>query len=248
MLSIRLGLGISPVGGRKFNPISLGGLVLWLDSNDQSTITESGGGVVGWADKSGSNNSAAQPTLAQRPISGTRKINGRNVLDFNGTSHRMLLPAGLYSIPSANNTVFVVSAFDDVNGGQNRVFAGNDAGTNRWFIYRDQSLNNLTSRNGTVDAGLTIAVDDTSPHILGVRRNGYAGGVIAVYDGKTSSAQTGSDMVCTSLAIGAQAAGANYLDGVIGEVLIFNRALSMPEMNYVGTQLSQDWGTAWQTM
>jgi len=41
---------------------------LWLDASDYSTITESGGSVSQWADKSGSDNHATQATGSRQPV------------------------------------------------------------------------------------------------------------------------------------------------------------------------------------
>jgi len=232
----------------QFNPVNLGGCVLWLDGADLSTITNAGSGVIGWADKSGLGNSAVQTTDAQRPVSGTRIINGRNALDFNGTSHRMLLPSGLYSISAGDNTVFMVSAFYNVEGTQNRIWAGADAGTGRWVIHRDQSLDTATAINGTLSVVRSALADDTTQHILGLRRSGTTNGLIMIYDGVQSTAGTAANVTCTSLAIGAQAGGKTYLDGLIGEVIVFNRALSTAEMNYIGRGLKAKWSTPWTDM
>ena len=63
-----------------WSPTSLTGLKLWLDAADSSTIT--GNPVTAWADKSGNNISLTSTT---GPASGTRNLNGKNVLDFDGT-------------------------------------------------------------------------------------------------------------------------------------------------------------------
>ena len=56
------------------------GLTLWLDAEDDSTITTTSGNVSGWDDKSGNDYHAKQPTVANQASELTDEI------DFNGTS------------------------------------------------------------------------------------------------------------------------------------------------------------------
>ncbi len=75
------------------------GLQLWLDSDDASTLfTDSGcsasasaGNTVGcWQDKSGNGKHAIQASSAKEPTySSARAINGKNVMDFDGSSGSM---------------------------------------------------------------------------------------------------------------------------------------------------------------
>jgi hypothetical protein len=65
-------------------PTGLTGLYLWLDAADASTITESGGLVSQWNDKSGGGRHFSQATGAAQPRTKLRKRNRRNVLSFDG--------------------------------------------------------------------------------------------------------------------------------------------------------------------
>ena len=63
-----------------FDPSATEGLSLWLDASDVSTITaDQDGNVSRWADKS-SNEYNATAVSGQFPVSGSQKLNGRNVL------------------------------------------------------------------------------------------------------------------------------------------------------------------------
>jgi hypothetical protein len=70
---------------------------LWLDAADASTVTESGGAVSQWNDKSGNSRHAAQATAASRPTVLTASQNGRNVLSFDGSNDFLLTTAASYS-------------------------------------------------------------------------------------------------------------------------------------------------------
>jgi hypothetical protein len=55
-----------------------------LDASDTSTITEAGGDVSQWDDKSGNARHVIQATGANQPTTGANTQNGLNVLDFDG--------------------------------------------------------------------------------------------------------------------------------------------------------------------
>jgi hypothetical protein len=65
-------------------PSELAGLQLWLDASDTTTITEAGGSVSQWNDKSGNGNNVTQGTGALQPTTGVSTVNGLNVLNFAG--------------------------------------------------------------------------------------------------------------------------------------------------------------------
>jgi hypothetical protein len=83
--------------------------LLWLDAADSNTITESGGLVSKWDDKSGNNNDATQGTGAIQPVTNSRTMNGLNILDF---QEKLLLTAALNPVQTGGLLVFIVSEFD----------------------------------------------------------------------------------------------------------------------------------------
>ena len=92
---------------------------LWLDASDASTITESGGAVSQWDDKSGNNKNLTQATVLTRPTTNSRTINGLNALEFNASN-------GLFTtstVLSGNPGLLIASIvlFDAVVGTIDRV-------------------------------------------------------------------------------------------------------------------------------
>jgi len=71
----------SSSSSRGFNPLDVSP-VGWWDATDSDTITDSGGNVSQWDDKSGNNYDVTQGSGSDQPITGTRNINGLNILDF----------------------------------------------------------------------------------------------------------------------------------------------------------------------
>jgi hypothetical protein len=62
---------------------------LWLDAADASTITESGGVVSQWNDKSGGAYNFAQSSSTLRPLYASETLNGKSVVTFDGIDDNM---------------------------------------------------------------------------------------------------------------------------------------------------------------
>jgi len=76
---------------------------LWLDAADAATITESGGAISAWADKSGNSNNATQGTGSAQPTYGT------NVVTFDGTGDYLNLAHGVVPDPAEPSMLFIVT-------------------------------------------------------------------------------------------------------------------------------------------
>ena len=74
---------VAPAGG--WSPSDLDGLALWLDADDDSTITESSGAVSEWGNK-GSGPDVTQSIAAYKPTTGAASINSLNAITFDGTN------------------------------------------------------------------------------------------------------------------------------------------------------------------
>lgn len=229
--------------GKSILPSDIPNLFAWFDASDTSTITVSSGFAVGWDDKSGNGYHAAQPTAANQPATGTRTLNGLNVLDFDGTNDRMQLNSGMYSLPNGNNTVVAVFVSDDVSSTEQRIFGATN-GTSRYYLARNQSAGNLRAANRTTNAYAEISAIPTSitQNIAALRRSGS---VINAYYNRTKS----TDAVAASFTsvngqIGATTDG-NLFNGAIAELIFYNRALTDAEMNKLFYSLSRKWATPW---
>ena len=84
-----------------FTPASDTALLGWWDAADAGTIAETGGLVSSWADKSGGAG-MVQSAGSQQPGTGTRTLNGLNVLDFAGND---FLQAG-ETLPVSGDVAF----------------------------------------------------------------------------------------------------------------------------------------------
>jgi hypothetical protein len=73
-----------------FDPLTLSPTI-WLDGNDESTITKSVSDEISqWDDKSGNGNDATQGTVIQQPIFTTSAIGSNSSPDFDGSNDKMV--------------------------------------------------------------------------------------------------------------------------------------------------------------
>jgi len=118
----RLGM-IGITASQAFVPNKGSGLSFWLDGSDLGTLTDSAGDLSAWDDKSKNNIDFTQGTGLNQPQTGGTPINGKNVINFNGTSHFMVASSN-----STNKIIFFVlrleTGFPDFSGVFNQT--GND--------------------------------------------------------------------------------------------------------------------------
>ncbi len=98
-----------------FTPSNISGLKIWLSSD--TLVNQSGGAVAQWGDLSGNNNSAIQPVSLNQPLVISNVINGKPVLEFNGSNSFMLMPSGLLDNLSSLSIFALVKLKESKNGG-----------------------------------------------------------------------------------------------------------------------------------
>lgn len=108
-----------------FDPLSLNP-TLWLDGNDESTITKSGSDEISqWDDKSGNGNNATQGTVIQQPNFTTSAIGSNSAPLFDGSNDKMETSLGwtfqfhLFVVARPQSVTGVrtlVSSYDGVGG------------------------------------------------------------------------------------------------------------------------------------
>ena len=192
------------------------GATLWLDASDSSTITASSGSVSLWADKSGNGNNATQGTGSAQPTTGVNTANGKNVLNFDG-GDTLEIGSGVYSIPSDENTLFIVSRCTDTSV-QRRPFVMTNGGTARYIM-------SYAEANGTPSTtAVTFQNDiDLSP------------------DGADATGTGANAFTATNCFIGSQTGSAVFLVGDIGEVILYSRKLTTGEQNLIKAYLTNKW-------
>lgn len=237
---------------RDFTPLSLGP-ALWLDASDTTTITESGGVVSQWNDKSGNGRNVSQATLADRPTTGLNTLNDRNVVTFNSDWLSVAAPLSV-----ANLTVFAVARMTGTTNDSGLVVfakAGQSDTTNvnAALIGMKQTYSNTTtySLRSSRQAGGPAGAGAPPWGVYAYRlpSNGGEQAFSESFTGTPLGSTTATWGTCDSILIGSRnftgVPDAPRLVGDIAEVIAFTSALSDYDLNYVGSYLSRKWGFVW---
>jgi hypothetical protein len=230
------------------------GLLLWLDAADDSTFSYSSGTEVSqWRDKSGNNFHANQATTAQQPSRST-VVNSRKSVNFTSANGDfMRVNSGMVFTNSVTAIVFIKP------GTQNNAYAnildqdhGMD-GANGWVIQRNNVSSDWlswvanTAGNDWFNPNQVSYTDNTSQIVtlrkgsstLTLYSNGTSSGDVAVANQQIRQANY------FGLNIGYWRAGAGrFYNGEICEIVVYNRALSLTELNQVHTYLGQKWSVS----
>jgi hypothetical protein len=234
-------------------PTDIADCVVWLDAADTGSITDAGSGAVSnWANK-GSGSDVAQGTGGNRPTTGTRTLNSKNVIDFGGDDYL----DGSITFAVNTGTFFSVYATDSAASAAQygRAFCffasateGGDWNSTAgciWAIADQDGQDFDTTYNGSGRfSGATL---DTSAHIFTSRRNG------ATWTGRLDQADiTGSSSVTTNFGPSTMRCGrgsnlsnsAEQFNGYVAEFVLYSTSLSDADRDDVEDYLFAKWFTA----
>jgi len=249
--AIGLGVGVNfggaPVVAAAFSPLDLSP-ALWLDASDTSTITESGGSVSQWNDKSGAARHVTQATGASQPATGTRTQNGLNVIDF--VRGRFLDAGDVMDLGTSAWSSFAVVKFDDTasSAPYGKHIAGATDG--RYGLLRDAgSLTAIYDSDSTATGTVSVADTSTSTRRLStvLTRAGAASSHVLRVSG-VATTTTFSDPG-TSWDTNAPWRVGRYgtstaadFDGFIAELVVLLRTATNDEVASMESYLTTKWG------
>jgi hypothetical protein len=226
---------------------------LWLDASDATTITEVGGSVSQWDDKSGNARNFTQAVAANQPTTGTRTKNGLNVIDFDGSNDR-LAGGNILNVGTGGVTTFGVAKMDTSAATQGLWGKHGTAVGGRYSTFFSLTTNSMTAlfndtaiRSALSDPG---ASNRTDTFIYGQRvvRNSAMtlwrnGSIVATNSGLsgTTSYAPSSTWRIGSVSDPTTQVAAFFLDGYIAEIIVFMRDLSDTEIGLVTDYLNAKW-------
>lgn len=233
------------------------GLELWLDADDYETmdVTFQGGyRVAEWADKVDGSPVFANDTAEARPTWVGDGINGSSVLKFDGTDDALSALAFEGLTAKDAYTIFIAgySTADD-NGcflegsnGDERGLRARSLVSNRLVFSHDGDFGGLANQDVLTSTAATLPVSRESAQVMGFIRSGtddvhgirVDGAHEELLDSPGGVAFTGA----LDLEIGNCPTDPGFLNGYIGEVLVYSRALSAEELEAVETYLRLKWG------
>mgnify|MGYP001615743132 FL=1 len=212
-----------------FAPSDIAGLKLWLKA-DAITGLVDGDPIATWTDQSGSGNNAVQATGTKQPLYKTAIKNGLPIVRFDGTDDILQTPV-LFS--SGNVTGFVVA--------QNRT----NVGTYRPLLAA-LPLRGLTWLNNHMMLNIDASINSTSAFSTMVF---YTFSFIYVASGVSTLGQNGSLVtgnagttpITTAWDIGGASAYNWFRTWDVGEVIIYDSAVSDANRISVENYLNTKW-------
>jgi trimeric autotransporter adhesin len=225
-------------------PTSLVGLTAWYDASQIAGIT-SGTSLSAWTDMSGNGNHITQASAQSQPTYQTNAQNGLPVVQFplNAATVNSFLQ-GTFTLNQPETIAIAFSYSTSTGIGSRAVFDGK---TNI-SMFLDNSTANLPA-TGTQRIFAGTVLDEVASRITGGSFYVMAG----VFNGSTSTFVVSNSFV-TAGAVGAANAGgftlanrgtpstSNALPIAVGEVVIYNAALSPADLTSLGSYLIAKWG------
>jgi hypothetical protein len=235
-------------GGRAFKPTDISGAVLWVDATQISGLSNNDP-VVTWSDLTSSANHLTQGTAAKRPTYKTGLINGKPGVQFDGTDD-WLGTSG--NIVLGNFTLVIAS--NQVAAERYIALHGNwGTPANGCYFWSGINCSALVRRD-FLDWGKTVgAAWATGLHTLvfWYHRDPGVGSTITLY--KDNVSQTLAACSSTALAdttatqpfyvAGSPGTGVFGAQADVGEVILYNRQLTTPELTQLQNYLKPKWGT-----
>lgn len=227
------------------NPLTTGGLTVWLDATDATTLSLSGQEVLQWDDKSGNLHHATPASAANRPTLVAGGINGLPTVRFD--LDPMNVAGNLGIAGGQDRTIIAVMDYTALVNNNEMIGTGTNAMIDFGTFNQSQRLrlrDDTASGSGNIYSGAGSFPTGTS--LLSVRALS-GGGTVAERNGATLFDDPGSFQhyaIGGNLQVGGANFGGREYQGDISELLVFDRALTNAELNDVGHALQQKYGIA----
>lgn len=218
-----------------FTPLILPNLRGWWDASDNATVTESGGLVSQWDDKSGNANHAVQSTGANKFSLISAAQNGLDVMRATGLGNMALTTGAVLS--SGAFYIFLVAGNSDTANGT--LFL-NAAGSTPYAMHLTGG-GELDAYGGRTVSGLGSAAEDGSIHLMSHVVTGS--GWTTKFDAASASAAGAGFGGLTVAGICQYVTSSLWLDGSVCEIIIGSAALSPSLVLACETYLQTKWGT-----
>lgn len=236
--------------GGGFSPLSISSLSLWLDAQDNSSLTFNSSTISAWSDKSGKGNNAAQATSSLQPQYTASIINNRPALFFyyNATASNLTVTDSA-SLNYTAFTSYVVMRPTQFLGANMHLFA-------KWTLTGNQREHKLPIVTGTnvltgqgsadgsavTNAAVSGALSVDTNYII---EFGYSGSSLfaSVNRGTEVTAAMASIFNGTSnFFIGTRDTNTEPFAGYIGEVRFYTGLLTTGQRLANYQDLARKWG------
>jgi hypothetical protein len=237
------------------SPLIIPGCIAWFDMSDISStnMISSSGLVSKVMNKVKGGNNLQQATSSAQPKNNTRTINGLPVLEFahDGTRNDIMM---FDSNDLVDQPFTVVLMAQSDSHGTAQAFIGRQTAAiaGQWVLLRNDTYAIFQSYlfgSAGGDSG-SVHTSNNNPNIFTVW---FTDGDKLNFKLNNNTATQGAtrsgydNAVATPLALGGSNGNSNAsasLDGVVGELIIYNRVLTSSEITQINRYLSNKWGIA----
>lgn len=238
--------GAGPEAGVLVDPSTIAGLALWLKADAGTSTTTDGVAVSLWADQSGNARDAAQATGGNQPLYKAAIFNGKPVIRFDGTDDFMATAAYALNGGSTPTGITIFGAASLTAVGSFPMLAAWHNATNELRCNAGTGKPEFLAVGSSPGVGTATAINGTGAHVLTGRFSDANNLTECFVDGASvaSGAQAGALVTAANAStVGARTAAADPWNGDVGEVLIYNGALSDTDRVSVEAYLKARWGT-----
>jgi Ca2+-binding RTX toxin-like protein len=242
--------------------IEMGNLVARLDASNLASITTSAGAVTAIYDQSSRNNDAVND--GGTVISGSATINGLNALQFNGSAHLAIADTGDINLSGTSQYSALVSFETGADISSRQVIYEQGGGTNGFNIYIENGNLYVGAWRGgggtfelfahtTIDANTVYTAGFVFDSVATQTFTGYLDGVsFDSITNATAQLAHGGDIGIGGInnasyfdGTGGDGSGSGYqFTGTIGELLLYNDALTASELANTNNFLLNKWQPA----
>lgn len=226
-----------------WTPADLAGLLLWYDPSDSTTVTEAAGLVSQLDDKSGNDFHAVQAVGSEQPQIGVEQVNGLDVIT-SSVGKDLIVPPSIGISGVQPRTLFGVYRKDSIGGtntAENDALLAINRGSNtagsRWTLRGVNDNLRIEVEGGGYNESAT---DVSVTSVVGVRFSGTGLQNHLLFQNGTSYNVTNSEAMNTDDS-NENTLGLS-LDGIFGEVVLTNTALSTEDRQYLEGYLAWKWG------
>jgi lysophospholipase L1-like esterase len=221
------GVGLLGTGGALPYLQTLGPVGRYFDPNSLRNLAD-GAAIASWPDSSANKVAATQATGANQPT--FKNLSGQPLVEFTAASSQYL-DMGTDATAPTDYTIFVVFRPKTLSGTKsllsNRHLAAPGSGTVMQLGY-NSSGNPLVGQNSATPGSFQYSVNllINTTYILCFRQSSTAGRDF-FFSGTTSKTDTTTALTATKALAGYIGRdGTNYLDGYVGDIVIYTAALT----------------------
>jgi len=251
-----LGVGAS-APTTAFSPASIGGLQLWLDASDASTLFQNSNGTTAasadgdpvgyWGDKSGNTNNTTQADGTKKPLLKLATQNSKNSVRFDGSNDNL---KALTGGANSNYTLFVVNKKLNATAANYMLFSmGEEVNGRRrslWhYPYFSDGYIAFNGQNADYNnTNVNLRFAQNVANIAQLQRNGQS--ISLAKNGNSYATGTASATLvtytATSIFIGTNNAQTEAYNGDYHEVLYYNSLVSDSDRILILSYLNTKWG------